>query len=284
AIRMRIELTAAEMEQTGVERPEFARQIVAVSNPITAEGLMRLAVFMRSPKNTEPVTALFVRNSDDPKSLRAGRFSLRTAAQAAQEMGVTAVEEERFDLNVVSGLTNMIRQTHATDIVLGFHRKANIVDSFFGQMIDTLLRDTLKMVVMSRCFIPISTVRRIVVVAGAKAQYETGFHDWVARIGNLAQQLACKVIFLVSAETSRYIEDIISTDGYGIRRIYQEMTEWDDFILLSGDVGPEDLLVVVGARKGSISYSASQEELPEFLSKNFAAHNLMVIYPEQFNG
>ncbi len=62
------------------------------------------------------------------------------------------------------------------------------------------------------------------------------------------------------------------------------MNERDDFILLSGEVGPEDLLVVIGARKGSISYSASQEEIPEFLSKNFSAHNLMVIYPEQFNG
>ena len=92
------------------------------------------------------------------------------------------------------------------------------------------------------------------------------------------------MIFLASPETSGYIEDIISTDGYGIRRIYQEMTEWDDFILLSKDIGAEDLLVVVGARKGSISYSTSQEELPEFLSKNFSAHNLMVIYPEQFNG
>ena len=284
AIRMRIELTDAEMEVSGVESLEFARQIVAVANPLTAEGLMKLAVFMRSPKNTEPITALFVRNSDDSKSIRAGRFSLRAAAQAAQEMGVVAVEEERFDLNVVSGLTNMIRQTHATDIVIGFHRKANIVDSFFGQMTDALLKQTLKMVVMSRCFIPISTVHRIVVVAGAKAQYETGFHGWVARVGNLAQQLACKVIFIVTAETSRYIEEIISTDGYAIRRIYQEMTEWDDFILLSGEVGPEDLLIIIGARKGSISYSASQEEIPEFLSKNFAAHNLMVVYPEQFNG
>ena len=147
AITMRIELTAAEMESTGVEKPEFARQIVAVANPITAEGLMRLAVFMRSPKNAEPVTALFVRNSDDPRSLREGRFSLRTAVQTAQEMGVKADEEERFDLNVVSGITNMIRQKHATDIVIGFHRKANIVDSFFGQMTDTLLRETLKMVI-----------------------------------------------------------------------------------------------------------------------------------------
>lgn len=284
AIRMRIELTAAEMESAEMERPKFARQIVAVSNPITAEGLMRLAVFMRSQKNTEPITTLFVRNSDDPRALSSGRYSLKTATEAGEEMGIEVHEEERFDLNVVSGLTNMVKQTHATDIVIGFHRKANIVDSFFGKMIDTLLSNTLKMVIISRCFIPISTIRRIVVVAGSNAQYETGFHDWVARIGNLGQQLACKVIFIASAETSRYIEDVITKDGYGIRRIYQEMTGWDDFILLSGEVGSEDLFVIIGARKGSISHSSEQENMPEFLSKNFAGHNLMVIYPEQFNG
>lgn len=284
AIKMRIDLTAAEMEETGVEQQAFARQIVAVANPITAEGLMRLAVFMRSPKNTEPITALFVRDSDDRRRLTSGRYSLHTAAQAAQTMGVEVIEEERFDLNVVSGLTNMIKQTEASDIVIGFHRRTNIVDSFFGAMTDTLLKSTLRMVIMSRCFIPISTVRRIVVVAGNNAEYETGFHGWVSRIGNLAQQLACKAIFLASSETSRFIEEVIVNDGYGIRRIYQEMTDWDDFILLSGEVGAEDLLVIVEARKGSISYSSELEQMPEFLSKNFANHNLMVIYPEQFNG
>lgn len=128
----------------------------------------------------------------------------------------------------------MIKQNDASDIVIGFHRKSNLVDSFFGAMTDTLLKNTLRMVIMSRCFIPISTIRRIVVVAGKNAQFETGFHGWVARIGNLAQQLACKTIFLASQETSEYIEDIIANDGYSVRRIYQEMTDWDDFILLSG--------------------------------------------------
>lgn len=284
AIKVRIALTQAEMESTGIESSEYARQIVAVANPMTAEGLMRLAVFMRSPKNTEPITALFVRNSDDPRALNSGRQSLRSAAQAAQEMGVTVKEEERFDLNVVSGLTNMIKQTHSSDIVIGFHRKANIVDSFFGQMTTTLLANTMKMVIMSRIFIPISTISRIVVVVGNNAHLETGFHDWVARIGNLSQQLACKVIFLASSETSRYVEDVINKDGFGIRRIYQEMTGWDDFILLSGEVGPEDLFVIIGARKGSVSYNSEHENMPEFLSKNFSGQNLMVIYPEQFNG
>lgn len=60
---------------------------------------------------------------------------------------------------------------------------------------------------------------------------------------------------------------MIHTDGYAIRRIYQEMTGWDDFILLSGEVGPEDLFVIVSARRGSISYSQAQENMPEFLAK-----------------
>lgn len=284
AIKLRIELSAAELANAGIEATNFARQIVAVANPITAEGLMRLAVLMRSPKNTEPLTALFVRNSDDPRTLSSGRLSLRTAAHAAQEMGVEALEEERFDLNVVSGLTNVMRQTHASDIVVGFHRKSNIVDSFFGQVIDSLLKQTARMVVMSRCFIPISTIRRLVVVAGRNAHLETGFHAWVARIGNLTQQLACKVIFLADRDTQKYIEQLIEGDGYSVRRIYQEMTGWDDFILMSGEVGAEDLLVIIGARKGSISHSTELDEMPEFLSKNFSSHNLMVIYPEQFGG
>lgn len=284
AIRLRIELSAAELENTGVESTTFARQIVAVANPITAEGLMKLAVLMRSPKNTEPITTLFVRNSDDPRTISSGRHCLRTASHAAQEMGIEAKEEERFDLNIVSGLTNAMRQTRATDIVVGFHRKSNIVDTFYGQVVDSLLRQTAKMVVMSRCFIPISTIRRLVVVAGHNSQYETGFHGWVARIGNLAQQLACKVIFLADHDTSKYIEQVIEEDGYGVRRIYQEMTGWDDFILMSGEIGPEDLLVIIGARKGSISHDGELDEMPEFLSKNFASHNLMVIYPEQFGG
>ena len=46
----------------------------------------------------------------------------------------------------------------------------------------------------------------------------------------------------------------------------------------------EDLLTVIGARKGSISHSQDFENLPSFLSRNFARHNLMVLYPEQFGG
>ena len=47
-------------------------------------------------------------------------------------------------------------------------------------------------------------------------------------------------------------------------------------------MGDDDLMVVVGARKGSISYSSDLESLPGFLSRYFSRHNLMLVYPKQF--
>ncbi len=60
------------------------------------------------------------------------------------------------------------------------------------------------------------------------------------------------------------------------------MDTWDDFILLSSEVEEDDLLIVVAARKGSISYSADLESLPVFLGRHFTRHNLLVIYPRQY--
>lgn len=50
----------------------------------------------------------------------------------------------------------------------------------------------------------------------------------------------------------------------------------------SADVEADDLMVVIGARRTSISFSSDMERLPGYLEKYFNAHNLLVIYPEQF--
>lgn len=281
---IRIALSAAEMENEAPARAGFARQVVAVSNPLTAEGIMRMAVFMRNPLNTEPITALFVRRNDDAALQRDGRQSLLIAHAAAGSMDVECREVERFDLNVMAGVTNVMREYHATEVVIGLHRRSNIVDSFFGSIIEQLLRSTDKMVIMSRCFIPVDTLRRIFVYVPRNAEYETGFCEWIARVSNLGAQLSCPVHFLCMAATGEYIEAHISEGGYAVRRQYAHMESWDDFIILSSQVGEEDLLIVVGARKGSVSSTGDYENMPSFLGRNFRHHNLALIIPGQFGG
>lgn len=280
---LRIERTEDEMASEGMKAPgQYARQLVAVANPVTAEGLMRMALLMRNRNNRNEVTALFVRNTDDARTVAMGRNALRQAVAAAQAVDIEVKDIERYDVNVVAGVTNEAKQNRCTDIMIGMHRKANVVDSFYGAMIEQLIQNTHRMIIMSRCYIPVDTIYKLVVLAPDKAEYETGFQTWVERIGNLSSQLACKVIFISSETTCEFIRNILDYEEFSIRQEYRYVQGWDDFIVESKEIGEEDLFVIIGARKGSISYTGEFENMPTFLSRNFARHNMVMIYPSQF--
>lgn len=282
AKRIRMRITARDLEQEDIGTTEYARQIVSVSNPLTSEGLTRMAVSMRNRLNRNPLTVLFVRNSDDTRARAMGRNAMQSAVGVAEQMDVEVRAIERFDINVTSALRNVAVEQEATEIMIGLHRKANIVDTFYGSLVEQLLDTTNRMVIMSRCFIPVDTVTRIVVVVPRKAEYETGFHLWVSRIAMLAFNIEARLTFILYKETEEFVRTAIADDKVEVDVKFEYLDSYDDFILLSGNVGDDDLMVVVGARKGSISYSSDLESLPGFLSRYFSRHNLMLVYPKQF--
>lgn len=284
AKNLRIELTEQELKKDSLEPGAYSRQLVAVANPVTAENLMKMALLMRHKNNENPVAALFVRDTDDARRVQTGRNALSIAVAAAQAVDIDVNDIERFDVNVVAGLTNVAKQNNSSDIFLGLHRRSNIVDSFYGTMTEQLLDYSNKMIFISRCFVPVDTLARLFVLVPDKAEYETGFQAWVERVSNLASQLAAKVIFLSFPATSSFIRNIVISEGYAIRHEYRDLSTWDDFILHSSDITDEDLLIVVGARKGSVSFNSDLEGLTGYLQKNHSNNNLVVIYPEQFGG
>lgn len=282
ARKIRIRITAENLSNDELTPGEYARQLVAVANPVTSEGLMRMALFMRAPSNPNPVVTLFIRNNDDTAIAQMGRAAMQSAISVAESMEIPLKEIERYDINVVSGLINVSKEEKSTEILIGLHRKANIVDSFFGAMIEQLLNSTNKMVLLSRCFIPVDTINRIVIIVPENAEYETGFKLWLMRIANLGAQVSARLLFVSRKNTSEIINNTINEEKYAVRHDYRLIDSWDEFILLSGEVEEEDLLVVIGARKDSISYSSDLENMPGYLGRHFKRHNLLMIYPRQY--
>ncbi|MCM1291380.1 MAG: cation:proton antiporter [Prevotella sp.] len=282
AIRIRIGLTDEHLKNDEIEQRKNARQLVAVANPLTAEGLMKMAILMRHPENNLRITSLFVKNNDDSKIATMGKNALRVAHEVATSLDLTVKDIERYDLNIVSGIVNVAKERDCTDIIIGMHRKSNIVDSFYGQVTENLLSTTNKMVLISRCYIPANTLRRLIIFVPQKAEYETGFQAWVERVGNLATQLSCRIEFIAYAQSFPYIRGVLSTQQYSVRTEYLEMKSWDDFIVYSSRIQDDDLLIVIGARRTSVSFSSDLESLPGYLNSYFKKQNLLVIYPEQF--
>lgn len=280
---LRMNIAEEEMQKEGgLSKAVRARQLVAVSNPLTADGLMRTALLMRHPANVYPVTALFIKSNDDATSAAMGRAALKEVSRSAAGVDVKVDEVERYDVNIVAGLTNVLKERSCTEIVMGLHRRTNIVDSFYGAMTENLLQSTNKMLIMSRCFVPVNTLRRIVTVVPAKAEFETGFSLWVTRLAMLAEQIGGHINFIAYSDTIRYIRGVLSMLDVNLITRYVAMNNWDDFITASADVNEEDLFAVIGSRKTAISYNSDLETLPTYLNRYYSRHNLLIIFPEQF--
>lgn len=265
--------------------------LVPVSNPVTAASLAELALLMRPAGKSATragapplrMYSLHVRNDNSPQARAVGQNSLRLASSVAQAVGVPMEAIERYDLNTVTGLLNTLEERDVSMVVMGMHRKSTIIDSFLGSKVEQLLRGTNRMVVISRCYIPVNTLTRIVVVVPPKAQYETGFPRWVTALSSLTREVGCRVIFCAPEETHPLLRAIILREGLGIRHEYRPMESLDDFPLVAGHVLDDDLLVVVGARPNSVSHSSAVADLPALLQRNYSRNNIMMVFPSQFS-
>ncbi|MCM1348733.1 MAG: cation:proton antiporter [Firmicutes bacterium] len=271
-------------EEEQRKRSRVVNTLIPVVNPLSATELVSLAMMMHDvrPGGHNHFYALHVRNDNSASSRAVGRNSLDVAEQTAASMDVPLQTIDRYDLNFVTGVLNTMEERDINEVVIGLHRRTAVIDSFFGEKLTRLLRSTYRMVVISRCYIPVNTMRRLVVVVPDKAEYETGFVRWVKCIGNLGRQLGCRGVFFCSESTRQYIETVLRRGGYGFRHSYRLMDTWDDFVLLANKIIDDDLFVVVTSRTASVSYDPGMASLPEFLSKYFVNNNMIVIYPEQF--
>lgn len=280
---LRMSITERELKATSASNEsEEPRQLVAVSNPMTAAGLVRLSVLMRPNGSRHSITALFVRSSDDGTVTGMGRSSLKDAVKAALAVDTEIDDVERFDINTVAGITNVKRERHCTEIIMGLHRRSNVVDTFLGSITEQLIHASNQMIIMSRCFVPLNTLRRVVVVVPPKAEFETGFSLWVQRISTLAEHIGARILFMAHPDTIKYLHQIVE-GNYHLEANYRPTSDWDDFIASSTEIDDDDdLLVVVSARQGSLSYNSDIESMPLFISRYFSRHNLLIVYPRQF--
>ena len=210
-----------------------------------------------------------------------GKRNLERAGQIAAAANVELETVSRFDLNITAGILHTAKEHQVTNIIIGLHYKASIVDSFFGSLTENLLKNTYLQVMVARFLMPVNTLRRIIVAVPPKAEFEHGFMMWVTHMCRMSSQLGCRVHFYAHLQTLGYIRGYILKKHKDTRAVYSELDNWDDLLLLTGQVNFDHLLVLVSARRGSISYDSSFERLPMQVSKYFNNNSVMLLYPGQ---
>ena len=270
-----------DTENSKKETPE--KILIPVANPDTIDDLINLSLLIRDSKQKNNLLALNVIN-DNSSSERlelCGKRNLERAAMIAASADVPLSQVSRYDLNIASGIIHTAKEYEVTDVVIGLHRKVNIVDSFFGNLADSLLKGLHREVMIAKFLMPVNTLRRIIIAVPPKAEYEAGFQKWVEHFCRMANILGCRAHFFANEQTLGYLQQLVKKK-YGLTMTdFSRLDDWGDLLLLTGQVNYDHLLVIVSARRGSISYDPAFEKLPAQLGKYFSNNSLIILYPDQ---
>lgn len=270
-----------DTENSKKETPE--KILIPVANPDTIDDLINLSLLIRDSKQKNNLLALNVIN-DNSSSERlelCGKRNLERAAMIAASADVPLSQVSRYDLNIASGIIHTAKEYEVTDVVIGLHRKVNIVDSFFGNLADSLLKGLHREVMIAKFLMPVNTLRRIIIAVPPKAEYEAGFQKWVEHFCRMANILGCRAHFFANEQTLGYLQQLVKKK-YGLTMTdFSRLDDWGDLLLLIGQVNYDHLLVIVSARRGSISYDPAFEKLPAQLGKYFSNNSLIILYPDQ---
>ncbi len=258
--------------------------LIPVANPDTIEELINLALVIKDPKQKNELIALNVindSNSSENKELQ-GKRNLEKAAMIAAAADVAVTRVSRYDLNIAAGIIHTVKEYDVTELVIGLHRKANIVDSFFGSLSENLLKGTYRQVMIAKFLMPVNTLRRIIIAVPPKAEYEAGFQKWVEHFCRIGSILGCRVHFFANERTLALLQTLLKKKYSSTPSEFTLLESWEDLLILTGQVNYDHLLVIISARRGSISYDPSFEKLPAQLSKYFANNSLIILYPDQY--
>ncbi len=257
--------------------------LIPVANPDTIEELINLSLVIRDSKQRNNLMALNVINDNSSSEhLEArGKRNLERAAMIAASADVSLTQVSRYDLNIASGIIHTAKEYEVTDVIIGLHRKVNIVDSFFGNLADSLLKGLHREVMIAKFLMPVNTLRRIIIAVPPKAEYEAGFQKWVGHFCRMASILGCRAHFFANGQTLGYLQQLVKSK-YGLTMTdFSQLDDWGDLLLLTGQVNFDHLLVIISARRGSISYDTAFEKLPTQLGKYFSNNSLIILYPDQ---
>jgi len=263
-------------------RPEM-RILIPVSNQNTLEKLMELAVILNDNKHRQPMYALNVVDyqSVDEKSSDSGDVLLERAAYIGASSDNKVKKIKRYDLNIASGITNVVREKNISDIVMGISSKATLTETLFGSLYDTILESVNRMVYILSYKQPLSLANKIVLVVPDGAEKESGFKKWCHSVRTIASQSNAKIEVHTTKNSYESILSNFKQQNSNIKPNFAEQEK----ITLSQSIASlqeNDLLIVISSRKQSISYQVALDGIIKELVEKVKDNTFIIIYPEQF--
>ncbi len=264
------------------------RILIPVNDPEKTEGLVDFSVMIYDDRERNPIYLLNVMLDEDhiKEKVILSNKNMEKIVKHAANTETTVQLLNRVDLNMVNGVARAIKELVISDVVIEWDEKASSTTDFlfnrlFGTAAHNILDSTWETLYVCRLNHQINTTQKIVLVLTKNAEYEIGFSHWVKKIVKLCKQVNGKILVCSTVETCKAFQQELKKVRSHVDMAFRLFEDVEDFLVLSKEIKKDDLIVMVSARKGTLSYHSYMDSIPSKLVRHFEFNNFILVYPEQ---
>lgn len=260
------------------------RILIPISNPKTRDALLDLAFILRG-SSPEPLYPLMVVSDDthtDAGVAEAERM-LSHAVLYAAGADIPVHPLTRVDPNIASGIARGIAETRSSTAVIGWDgsRPASRygIQGIFGTVLDQVLDQTTQRVVVAKLGHQLKITDRVVLFVPPAAIHHPGFSDAAHMIKVLAANLGASLMTLVLDGDGRRVATLMNEIKPTVAITVNKVETWGRVLgELERRLSPNDLVVVMSARRGTVSWHPKLDRLPAQLAR-LVPKSFLMIYP-----
>ncbi|RZK22205.1 MAG: cation:proton antiporter, partial [Hymenobacter sp.] len=274
--------TLALQEETAADPAETGEKIlVSLAYPDMVEDMVDFGLLLRPRKSAVPVYALHIVSDDEEDAQEAaGKKMMEHAQRHAAATENSLVPLIRYDASRSNGIIYSVKEQKITSVLLGLHRSFTAQD-FLGPVAEKVLDSTTEELVVYQPRQPLNTLARLVAVVPPHAEQEAGFGHWLSTVRTIAQGAGLPLVWYAPAATLAVIRAQNAADTALNNVAYKLFDNWDDFLIFSKEVLPNDLFLIVSSRPGHASYLRQLARLPYYLATYFTENSFLLLFPHQ---
>lgn len=276
------QLALEDEDEHTVVTPEedLAREriLVPIANPSHVGQHVKLAMLMKDKKSTHPIGLLGVvpNNTEAEQNIINFRKYLQDFVENATAAEVDVDIITTIDHNPTDGIFRIARETMTNLVLLGWPGKIGFIDKLIGDKMDAMINTIDKNLFVCHVEEKLVGLNRIVVASPPFAEKEAGFLMWVDKIGRLSSELSLPVLHLGHPKTQEVIKSLQKIGNI----TFETFDNWKKPMKWTARIHKKDLIVLVSAHNGYVSYIPELDRLPTQLERKFPHHSRIVIYPK----
>jgi Kef-type K+ transport system membrane component KefB len=255
--------------------------LLPVNSIEVADEAVNLALLIKAKSNKDGILAVHILdNTSTNNSIeKQANKILKKAAFTASAADLNIQEIIRYDINIINGITSVVKESQITDLVFSLQPDKGLSESFLNKLNQGILPKCNSTVLLYKPVQPLGTIKRHLVFVPKDAEKEFGFPFWLIKVWNIAKNSGASIVFYAPQEIQTILKAI--QIKHAIECEYKDFNDWNDYQTIKNEVRLDDNIIIILGRKNKASYREVMAKIPSYLNEYFQDHSYLIVYPMQ---